>query len=141
MGDIGEGTMRCHLQSLNSAFRSYSSYSSCNIRPRGSGNSAMPYARAFPVCSPEEQVRTMIMPFSFRRTPSNPATSCFIPSFHFVLADAIYAWLAGPRAPFGVPSWNPFFALRGTCLSDRMRPEPVVFLRLAFSPQLTASMC
>lgn len=43
----------------------------------------------------------------------------------------------GPRAPFGAPFWKPFLNLRGTSLSDRMRPEPVVFLRLAFSPQLS----
>ena len=45
--------------------------------------------------------------------------------------------LAGPLEPFGLPSWNPFFALRETDESDRMRPVPVVFLRFAFSPQLS----
>lgn len=45
----------------------------------------------------------------------------------------------GPRAPFGAPDWKPFLNLRGTSLSERVRPEPVVFLRLAFSPQLSAT--
>ena len=44
----------------------------------------------------------------------------------------------GPRAPFGVPVWNPFLNLLGTSFRYRIRPVPVVFLRLAFSPQLSA---
>ncbi len=42
-----------------------------------------------------------------------------------------------PRAPLGVPVWKPFLNRRGTSFSDRMRPVPVVFLRFAFSPQLS----
>jgi hypothetical protein len=34
---------------------------------------------------------------------------------------------------------NPLLNLRETVLRYRMRPVPVVFLRLAFSPQLTAA--
>jgi hypothetical protein len=41
-------------------------------------------------------------------------------------------------APAGVPTRNPLENLRETVLRYRMRPVPVVFLRLAFSPQLTA---
>lgn len=48
-----------------------------------------------------------------------------------------YSALAGPREPFGVPCWKPFLNLRGTSLSERMRPVPVVLRRLAFSPQLS----
>lgn len=48
--------------------------------------------------------------------------------------------LDGPLAPFGLPVWNPFFALRETEDSDRMRPVPVVFLRFAFSPQLSVHL-
>lgn len=42
-----------------------------------------------------------------------------------------------PRAFLGWPVWKPFLNLRETSFRYRMRPEPVVFLRLAFSPQLT----
>ena len=44
---------------------------------------------------------------------------------------------AAPRAPLGVPVWNPFLNLRATVLRYLMRPVPVVFLRLAFSDQLS----
>lgn len=47
--------------------------------------------------------------------------------------------LIGPLAPFGVPIWKPFFALRAIVLSFRIRPVPVVFLRFAFSLQLSKS--
>lgn len=47
----------------------------------------------------------------------------------------------GPRAPFGVPVLNPLLNLRETSLSDRILPLPVVFLRLAFSPQLSVVCC
>ena len=47
-------------------------------------------------------------------------------------------WLM-PRAPFGTPVLKPFLNLRATSFIDRMRPEPVVFLLLAFSPQLSAN--
>lgn len=40
-----------------------------------------------------------------------------------------------PRAPLGTPVRKPFLDLRATCWRVRMRPVPVVFLRLAFSPQ------
>ena len=40
---------------------------------------------------------------------------------------------AGPRAPFGLPVRNPFLNLRATIFKCRIRPVPVVFLRLAFS--------
>lgn len=43
----------------------------------------------------------------------------------------------GPLAPAGVPVWNPFLNLREMVLRYLMRPVPVVFLRLAFSDQLS----
>jgi hypothetical protein len=46
--------------------------------------------------------------------------------------------LLGPRAPFGAPVRKPFLARRPIVLRKRHRPEPVVFLRLAFSLQLSA---
>jgi hypothetical protein len=46
----------------------------------------------------------------------------------------------GPLAPTGTPVRKPLENLRGMVLRYRMRPLPVVFLRLAFSPQLTV-MC
>ena len=46
----------------------------------------------------------------------------------------------GPRAPLGVPVRNPLLNLRLTSFNERMRPVPVVFLLLAFSPQLTVSL-
>lgn len=55
--------------------------------------------------------------------------------------DIVYEEVAvGPRAPFGAPLWKPFLNLREMSLSERVRPEPVVFLRLAFSPQLSAEL-
>lgn len=45
--------------------------------------------------------------------------------------------LAGPRAPLGVPVWKPFLNRREMVDRDRIRPVPVVFLRLAFSDQLS----
>ncbi len=42
-----------------------------------------------------------------------------------------------PLAPFGTPVLNPFLNRRGTSFMLRMRPVPVVFLRFAFSPQLS----
>ena len=47
----------------------------------------------------------------------------------------------GPRAPFGAPDWKPFLNLRATCLSVLILPLPVVFLRFAFSPQLSVDSC
>lgn len=49
----------------------------------------------------------------------------------------VYEETVGPLAPLGVPVWNPLLNLRLTVLRYRMRPVPVVFLRLAFSPQLS----
>jgi hypothetical protein len=46
--------------------------------------------------------------------------------------------LLGPRAPLGAPVRKPFLARRPIVLRKRHRPEPVVFLRLAFSLQLSA---
>lgn len=54
--------------------------------------------------------------------------------WHFVYSEDL---LAGPRAPFGTPVWNPFLNLLGTSFMWRIRPVPVVFLLLAFSPQLS----
>lgn len=48
----------------------------------------------------------------------------------------VYAFW-GPRAPLGVPVWKPFLKRREMVERDRMRPVPVVFLRLAFSDQLS----
>ena len=53
--------------------------------------------------------------------------------------EVIYAWLAGPRAPLGVPLRKPLLNLRDTSFNERMRPVPVVFLLLAFSPQLSVA--
>lgn len=50
--------------------------------------------------------------------------------------SAVYG-LEGPRAPLGVPIWKPFLNRREMVDRDRMRPVPVVFLRLAFSDQLS----
>lgn len=47
--------------------------------------------------------------------------------------------VAGPLAFLGTPDWKPFLNLRVTVLRYRMRPVPVVFLRLAFSDQLSAT--
>lgn len=60
------------------------------------------------------------------------------PFVHHTITKPIFYWFAGPRAPLGVPCRKPFLNLRGTSLRDRMRPVPVVFLRFAFSPQLSA---
>lgn len=49
----------------------------------------------------------------------------------------LYSALAGPLASFGAPVWKPFLKRRVTPLRYRMRPVPVVFLRFAFSPQLS----
>ncbi len=48
--------------------------------------------------------------------------------------------LVGPFAPFGVPVWNPFLNLRGISFIVRILPVPVVFLRLAFMPQLSVTI-
>ena len=45
--------------------------------------------------------------------------------------------LVGPLAPLGVPCWKPFLNFLETSLRVLMRPVPVVFLLLAFSPQLS----
>ena len=42
-----------------------------------------------------------------------------------------------PRAPLGTPVWKPFLNRRAMVPRYRMRPVPVVFLRFAFSDQLT----
>jgi len=42
-----------------------------------------------------------------------------------------------PREPRWEPAWKPFLNRRETCWRYRMRPVPVVFLRLAFSDQLS----
>lgn len=53
---------------------------------------------------------------------------------------SLYAELvAGPFAPFGVPVLKPLLNLRATCLSVLILPVPVVFLLLAFSPQLSVN--
>jgi hypothetical protein len=57
-----------------------------------------------------------------------------------LLASRIVYEVEGPRAPAGAPVWNPLAKRRETVLRYRMRPEPVVFLLLAFSPQLTIIM-
>lgn len=58
------------------------------------------------------------------------------------MLGVVYAAVASgallmPRAFLGWPTWKPFLNFRETSLRYRMRPEPVVFLRLAFSPQLS----
>lgn len=45
-----------------------------------------------------------------------------------------------PRAALGEPVWNPFLNLRATVLRYRMRPVPTVFLRFAFSDQLSVTL-
>lgn len=51
----------------------------------------------------------------------------------------VFAVFAGPLLFFGTPCWKPFLNFRGTSFNDRMRPVPVVFLRLAFMPQLSVN--
>jgi hypothetical protein len=60
------------------------------------------------------------------------------PSRHDHFGHPHEAEIDGPFAPFGAPDWNPFLAFRGTVFKYRHRPVPVVFLRFAFSLQLTA---
>ena len=60
-----------------------------------------------------------------------PASSSPHPTVHYDEAEA------EPLAPFGTPVWKPLLNLRGISFMERIRPEPVVFLRLAFMPQLT----
>lgn len=72
---------------------------------------------------------------------SDPPNSMPVPT-HALLPLLIYLVVYAeavlvPRAPFGWPCWKPLENLRETSLSERMRPLPVVFLRLAFSPQLS----
>lgn len=56
--------------------------------------------------------------------------------------ETVYAvTLLMPREPLGVPVWKSFLNLRVTVLRYRMRPVPVVFLRLAFSLQLSVISC
>lgn len=50
-------------------------------------------------------------------------------------------FVAGPLASFGAPVWNPFLNFLATPFRKRIRPVPVVFLRFAFSPQLSVLMC
>lgn len=66
---------------------------------------------------------------------------CPLEKRFIVCAGLVYDWLVGPRAPLGVPTRKPLLNLRGTSFNERMRPEPVVFLLLAFSPQLTVIAC
>lgn len=51
----------------------------------------------------------------------------------------VYRSAVGPLAPLGAPVRKPFLALRAIVLRVLMRPLPVVFLRFAFSLQLSAS--
>ena len=51
--------------------------------------------------------------------------------------DYAFAGFAGPLLPFGTPVWKPFLNFRGISFKDRIRPVPVVFLLLAFMPQLS----
>ena len=44
-----------------------------------------------------------------------------------------------PFAPLGTPVRNPCLKRRATCCRLRMRPVPVVCLRLALAPQLTVA--
>ena len=48
------------------------------------------------------------------------------------------ALVDGPLASLGAPVWKPFLNFLGTPFMCLIRPVPVVFLRLAFSPQLSA---
>lgn len=54
-----------------------------------------------------------------------------------IVVERIVYGLSAPRAPLGVPVRKPFLNLRETSDRERMRPVPVVFLRLAFSDQLS----
>ena len=77
-----------------------------------------------------------------RKTPALTRSIPFTFPHHALLYDEADC---GPRAPLGTPVLKPFFCLRATVLSVLMRPVPVVFLRLAFSPQLSvpvlATLC
>jgi hypothetical protein len=82
----------------------------------------------------------------FALTPAFRSCTCPLGHHHAATHNPIHHRLSlravyeeeGPLAPAGVPTRNPLENLRETVLRYRMRPVPVVFLRLAFSPQLTA---
>lgn len=69
--------------------------------------------------------RTQIVPHLPSSTPQSLAH------------DFAFSTFAGPLLPLGTPIRKPFLNLRGTSFKLRMRPVPVVFLRLAFMPQLS----
>jgi hypothetical protein len=72
-------------------------------------------------------------------TPQSHSARESLADLHLLLITIAHVdAAAGPLAPFGTPVLNPFFERRGMCLRCRIRPVPVTFLRLAFSPQLSA---
>lgn len=63
--------------------------------------------------------------------------SCLLPYGTSDSRNLVYGFILGPFDPFGAPVWNPFLNFRGISFIVRIRPVPVVFLRLAFMPQLS----
>lgn len=59
------------------------------------------------------------------------------PSYQVLNNRSVYAFVLGPFDPLGTPVWNPFLNFRGISFMVRIRPVPVVFLLLAFMPQLS----
>lgn len=62
-----------------------------------------------------------------------PASASAV-AHHILLHDEA---VTGPRVPLGNPVWKPFLNFLATVLRYRIRPVPVVFLRFAFSDQLS----
>lgn len=98
-----------------------------------------PLYRVFP-CTPPKKMQYAILWLS------SITASHLLPPCSSREVDGLVVWsvsfgvaygLSAPRAPLGVPTRKPFLNLRETSDRERMRPVPVVFLRLAFSDQLS----
>jgi len=68
---------------------------------------------------------------------TSSSSLCAIQLIRTTSSSPTYALAGTPRAPLGAPVWKPLLNLREMPLRLRMRPVPVVFLRLAFSLQLS----
>ena len=91
---------------------------------------------------------TLQIPFGSTTLAISKRATLFAPSSYscrmmcstcpaLIMPTLIYSRCPTPLAPFGVPIWNPFLNFLGMSFIVRIRPVPVVFLRLAFSPQLS----
>jgi len=78
--------------------------------------------------------------FPFSVSCSFDEVAARVRKFAKIVVGFVYAEVDGPRAPFGAPDWKPLLNLRLMCLRVLMRPVPVVFLLLAFSPQLSVDV-